>query len=277
MSDARRAILLSFDVEEFDLPLEYGGQIDPTRQLDIGGEGTRTALDLLREQGSRCTLFVTARFAEAFPELIRRAVADGHEIASHGLVHTGWEDAHLAASRGVLERIAGRAVTGFRRARLAPTDPKAVAAAGYRYNSSDNPTWVPGRYNHLLHPRRAYRLKLSDGSELVEIPASVTPLVRWPLFWLAFKNVPLWMTRTATRAALAADGYVALYFHPWELCDLSGMGLPGYIAGLDGPRYRARLGAYMAWLSGRGEWWTYAELASKIMDGTRPAGTRRLA
>lgn len=264
MARSRPVILLSFDVEEFDLPLEFGRSIEPARQLDIGREGTERMLTLLEHAKARATLFVTACFASAYPDLIRRAAGQGHEIASHGLVHTGWETAHLAESKRVIEAITGMPVEGFRRARLAPTDPGEVKSAGYAYNSSDNPTWVPGRYNHFLRPRRAHRLKTGDSAGLVQIPASVTPLVRWPLFWLSFKNAPLGITKAATRAVLGVDRYAALYYHPWELCDLREFGLPGHVAGLDGDRYTQRLREYLRWLGRLGEWGTYAEFARGV-------------
>ena len=34
-----RRILLSFDVEEFDMPLEYGFPIPPDQQMEIGKKG----------------------------------------------------------------------------------------------------------------------------------------------------------------------------------------------------------------------------------------------
>jgi peptidoglycan/xylan/chitin deacetylase (PgdA/CDA1 family)/uncharacterized membrane protein YbhN (UPF0104 family) len=50
-------------------------------------EWTPHVLDALREGGARATFFVLGRHAEAHPELIRRMIAEGHEIASHGYDH----------------------------------------------------------------------------------------------------------------------------------------------------------------------------------------------
>lgn len=263
-------ILLSFDAEEFDLPLEFGRTIEPARQMDVAREGLRRVLDLLAERRARATLFVTGAVARACPDLVREAAGAGHEIASHGMEHGRFEVAHLGESRGLLESISGAPVRGFRRARLAPTDPRAVAAAGYTYSASENPIWLPGRYNGFFAQRRAY-----VAGDLVHIPASATPLVRWPLFWLAFKNVPRWVTRAATATVLAADGYAALYFHPWELCDLREFRLPRGVAGLSGARYTRRLGDYIEWLARRGRFATYGELAEQVRSGARPARRRR--
>ena len=50
-------------------------------------QGAAELLALLRERHIRATLFVTGRFAEKFPEILRAAAA-GHEIANHTYSHT---------------------------------------------------------------------------------------------------------------------------------------------------------------------------------------------
>lgn len=240
-----RSILLSFDAEEFDIPLEYGRAIDPDEQLRIGGEGLERSLDLCGRLGARATFFTTLTIARAFPALIRRLVGEGHELASHGVRHSSFTDADLLESRTELARIAGSGVTvrGFRRARLAWTDPRAILDAGYTYNASENPIWLPGRYNRLGRPRLPTFVDLGPGRTLLTIPASCSPLIRWPLFWLAYKNAPRVLTAMMSRWTLAHDGHLALYFHPWELCDLNagdGFGLPGVVRRVSGDRF-ARL------------------------------------
>jgi hypothetical protein len=254
----RPLALMSFDVEEFDAPQEFGHPISPEDQIAVGAEGLRRALRALDEVPARATLFVTAALAQAEPGLIREARRRGHEIASHGYTHSRFDVGDLERSRTCLERISGSAVRGFRRARFAHTDPKEAKRSGYQYDSSVNPIWMPGRYNGWRHPRRAYE---RDG--LLVIPASATPIVRFPLFWLAFKNCPQWMYRVATRWVLAADGYAALCFHPWELCDLRHSGLPMPARRIDGRSMEARLIRYLRWLSRRADMVTYGELTER--------------
>ncbi len=251
------SVLLSFDVEEFDLPCEYNHPIRLAEQLDVGAEGFRKVLDLLDETGARATLFCTAVFASNHPELIARAAAK-HEIASHGWSHSTFEPKHLRESRELLEQLSGQQCVGYRMARMAALDPALVAEAGYIYNSSENPIWLPGRYNNLTKPRRPYRVETPAGG-LLQIPASATPFVRWPLFWLAFKNMPLISTKLATAACLASDGAAVLYFHPWEFCDLSRYPLPSSVARIDGDRLIGKLRAYIHWLQRIGTFTTYSE------------------
>lgn len=55
----------------------------------------------------------------------------------------------------------------------------------------------------------------------MQVPASVTPLVRFPLFWLALHLLPEWLYLRLVRRTLAHDGYFVTYFHPWEFSSLS--------------------------------------------------------
>ena len=51
-------------------------------------EHTPAVLDALRSAGARSTFFVLGRNVRAHPELARRIVAEGHELASHGDDHS---------------------------------------------------------------------------------------------------------------------------------------------------------------------------------------------
>lgn len=262
-------VLLSFDAEEFDLPREYGHAIGESEQLLVGAEGwarTLDLLDLVRDRTGAlviATFFCTAKIARHRPDLVARCVRTGHEVASHGMVHgaSEWRDEHLAQSRAALSEVAGVECVGFRRPRLTPTDAGLIASAGYAYDSGSNPTWVPGRYNGLGWPRLPHRERTPAG-ELLRIPASVTPWVRFPLFWLSFKAVPLWASRAAAARVLSHDPALVLYFHPWELCELGGYRLPRYITRCDGERMSAKLGRYLQWLAGRGVFQTYRDFAA---------------
>lgn len=222
MQHPSRYILLSFDVEEFDMPLEYGVPIDPATQMEMGKAGLDAILPVLNEEEITATLFTTANFAMHYPDAIR-ALAAKHEIASHSFYHSNFSNEHLLESKQQLEQISGQSVVGFRMPRMRAVDIEEVKKAGYRYDSSINPTWIPGRYNHLNLPRTIY-----TDQELTRLPTSVSPHLRIPLFWLSFKNFPYPFFKTLVKQTLRKDGYVCLYFHPWEFVDISHYGLPAY-------------------------------------------------
>jgi peptidoglycan/xylan/chitin deacetylase (PgdA/CDA1 family) len=54
---------------------------------DGPSEATSRVLDLLRDHGARATFFVVGRHVEERPEVVRRAVAEGHELANHTFDH----------------------------------------------------------------------------------------------------------------------------------------------------------------------------------------------
>lgn len=243
-------ILLGFDVEEFDMPFEYGKELPFDEQLEISTRGTLLILELLKLTGIKATFFCTANYAVHKPEIIKQMVADGHEIASHGYYHSDFKVEHLAQSKAKLEEISGVKVSGYRMARMAPVDEKEIAKAGYIYNTSMNPTYLPGRYNNLNKPRKWY-----FDHEVLQIPASVSPLVRFPLFWLTFHNLPMSLIKWMSAAAHRKDGYLNLYFHPWEFTDLDQpekFGFPGYVVKNSGEAYVKRIKDFIVWAQGKG-------------------------
>ena len=254
----KRSILLSFDVEEFDIPLEYNYNITPAEQLVKGKEGLDALGPILGNKNISATLFTTAHFAQQFPVDIKQ-LAGQHEIASHTFYHSSFEVEHLATSRLALENITGKPVHGLRMPRMRKVEMQDVIDAGYQYDSSINPTWLPGRYNNLHLSRTVYL-----DHTLPRIPASVSPMLRLPLFWLGFKNYPYAFFRYLCKRSLAKDGYVCLYFHPWEFTPIDTYSLPGYVSKPDGDVLLERLNRLITDLSSYGEFTTIADyLADK--------------
>jgi len=82
---------------------------------------TELVLDALAEAGAHATFFQLVYRAEQHPDLVRRVVAAGHEVALHGIDHTrlttlpAADVARLvAAGKRRLEAVAGRPVRLFR-------------------------------------------------------------------------------------------------------------------------------------------------------------------
>jgi peptidoglycan/xylan/chitin deacetylase (PgdA/CDA1 family) len=208
-------IFLTFDTEEFDSPLPYSQAMTFEQQMEISQKGTKSILDLLQRKKIKATFFCTAIFAIHAPDIVRRIVDEGHEVASHGYYHNRFEEVHLKSSRIALEELTGRKIEGFRMPFMGKVAIDKVAAAGYIYDSSLNPTYIPGSYNNLSKPRRCF---YKNG--LFQIPASVSFPFRIPLFWLSLHNFPLWIYSRMCLNAVKKDGYLNLYLHPWEFEEL---------------------------------------------------------
>lgn len=258
-----KKVLLSLDVEEFDIPEEYGQKVDDLTKIRVSGEGLTLILDLLEELDLTVTCFTTVYFARSQPALMDRIIGR-HELASHGFIHSAFGPGDLLSSRLELERLSGRHVHGFRSPRLKAVDSREVLAAGYSYNSSENPIWLPGRYMHFFRPRLPYL-----SGDLVNLPVSTTPVIRYPLFWLSFKHSPLGLFKKMSGWALEADGYLNIFFHPWEFIDLNVWHLPASVKRLSGRKMLSKLSAYLVWLKERAEFTTCSAFAESFRKANR--------
>ena len=218
-------ILLTFDLEEFDLPLEFSCPISDEDQMNISNDGLHRLTGLLSKYNISATLFTTSCYANKNKEHIKN-LSDNHEIASHSTNHSAFRETDPSDSKADIERITGKQIHGFRMPHFNKTDLSLIKAAGYSYDSSVNPTLIPGRYNNLSAQRKIH---VDARSSLIEIPVSVSPVIRFPLFWLSFKNIPFSVYMRLCKSALRKDSYLHLYFHPWEFAELESFNIPKYI------------------------------------------------
>lgn len=232
-------VLLTFDIEEFDIPLEFGGNVEFSNQISVSEKGCYRILEILEKHKVKATFFTTAVFAENAKSLIKKIVENGHEIGSHGWSHSHFEMSDLEKSKIFIESLIEKKIVGFRMPRLKNVDFKAMLKAGYKYDSSINPTYLPGRYNNI-HEKKIINSK--DG--ITEIPVTVTPFFRIPLFWLSFRHIPFGIYMLMVFHTLSRRKYVNLYLHPWEFVDpkiLAEYGLPYYIYHNSGKKLEKKL------------------------------------
>ncbi len=254
-------ILLSFDIEEFDLPEEFGISISDVDKYEISRIGTRVLLDVLKQNQIKATFFTTVSFAERYPEFIKEMVDDSLEIGSHGMNHSTFETADLKKSKSQLEKLSGTEVIGFRMPRLAKVDKAEITAAGYIYESSLNPVFLPGRYCNLKSPLLPFKEKCG----LWQFPISALPLVRFPLFWLTFKNFPLPLYNQLAAITAKTTNYYNMYSHPWEYAREAAdkkWHIPGYIVRHAGEKQALRLDSFIRSIQNHGEFITFKEYLS---------------
>ncbi len=79
-------------------------------------ESTPAFLDLLGEREVHATFFLLGERAVQWPDLVRRIVAEGHEVALHGWRHryTFWNSPALEGSLALIDHIAGVRPRWFR-------------------------------------------------------------------------------------------------------------------------------------------------------------------
>lgn len=230
-----RQVLLTFDLEEFDIPNEYGSSLDWKEQIAVGRQGMQALTEVLDFHKIPVTIFTTAAYALDNREQLK-LLSEKHEIASHTFYHAHFNDEDLRTSKTSLEEITGKKIYGLRMPRMKPVSMHLVQKAGYEYDSSVNPTYIPGKYNNTNLPKRWYKEK-----EVYRFPCSVATVFRIPLFWLAFKNFPYSLYKKLASNTLQKNGYLNLYFHPWEFTDISKYRVPAYVKRHSGDKLLERL------------------------------------
>ncbi|HKP05101.1 MAG TPA: glycosyltransferase [Chthoniobacterales bacterium] len=95
---------------------------------------TPKILDILKAENVKAAFFVVGANAEEYPDLVRRIVAEGHEIGNHTYYHPNlalaWPEhvrVELNATQLLLETITGRSTTLFRPPYAADTSPSRVS------------------------------------------------------------------------------------------------------------------------------------------------------
>ena len=110
--------------------------------FDDGPSAVDTArvLDVLARHGARATFFTLARNVDRRPELVRRIVAEGHEVALHGEIHLPvpvlppWLiQREIERSAEAVQRAAGVTARHFRPpfGLMLPSQARFVRAMGY--------------------------------------------------------------------------------------------------------------------------------------------------
>ena len=223
---------LTIDVEDYFQVQALAGAVPRARWNDIPRRvqaNTERLLAMFEPTGAHATFFVLGWVGERHPALVRRIVAAGHELASHGYGHERVDTlgpegfrADIRRARGVLEDAAGVRVAGYR----APTfsigaaTPWAfaiLAEEGYRYSSSVYPV------RHDLYgmpdaPRFPWR---PDGGTLWEIPLTTlrVPGRNLPCSgggW--FRLLPYAAFRLMLRRFRQVEAAPAVFYaHPWEI------------------------------------------------------------
>lgn len=234
-----KKVLLSFDIEEFDFPRERGEEISLARGVKISKTGTLRLLKLLKSENVKATFFVTGNFAQAAPEVVKKMIQDGHEVAAHGVDHFAPQPSDPKNAKKILKKITKTDILGWRQPRMQKIDYHELSRLGYRYDSSTNPAFIPGRYNNLKLPRTPFQVK---NTKILEIPTSVATIFRVPLFWLALHLFPLPLYKILAKMSLKKTGLFVTYFHPWEFTNLKSFKIvPWYIKHNSGQKLESRL------------------------------------
>lgn len=224
---------MTVDVEDYFQVSAFEKAIDRSQWDNIPCRVDRNMdriLGLFAEKEIKATFFTLGWVAERYPDLIRRIVNEGHELASHGYSHTRVtqqspkefrEDINKA--KKLLEEIAGVAVKGYRAPSysIGATNLWALDElyeAGYCYSSSIYPV-KHDLYGMPEASRFAFRPRGEQG--ILEIPITTIrfgnknfPCGGGGFFRLYPYAVSRWALRKVNNAEQQSGIF---YFHPWEI------------------------------------------------------------
>jgi polysaccharide deacetylase family protein (PEP-CTERM system associated) len=191
---------------------------------------THKILDLFEERNIRATFFTLGWVAERYPDLIKRIVTDGHELACHGYEHIKVTDQtpeqfrnDISKAKKLLEELSGKEVIGYRAA---------------SYSIGANNLWALNvlqeegfRYSSSIYPIKHDLYGMPDAPRFIFEPILDQHFKEIPITTIRFgdKNLPCggggffrfypyslskwafnWINKNENESAI-------FYFHPWEI------------------------------------------------------------
>lgn len=200
-------------------------------QISRVERNTAVLLEMLDVRSIQGTFFVLGWIAKRYPKLVRDIVAQGHEIASHGMNHQliyNQDPAEFReetrSSKQLLEDLCGSPVIGYRAATYSITNRSRWALdilvdEGFLYDSSIFPMrhdkyGIPGAMHQPHH------MVTEKGSTIAEFPISVLKYGKLTLPIAGggyFRIFPYAVTRWALQQLNARGQAFVFYLHPWEI------------------------------------------------------------
>lgn len=220
-------------------------------------------LDVLAKHRVKATIFAVGRDAlvPEHAEVLRRAVAEGHELANHTMTHPRklasldqkTLQREIGEAHDILSNLRGSPVIGFRapcydvnRAVL-----EILQQLQYRYDSSVHPSIIgpvidfvvlakskfrkwemrPGTYMHLLAPLEPYRpskrfyWRKDRLGSLIELPLTAMPWSRLPFYGTFTQMTGMNLFRRSLNWLRRSGNSLNFHYHAVELIDMKDKGV----------------------------------------------------
>ena len=224
---------MTVDVEDYFQVSAFEGHIAKS-EWDILQHrvmnNTLRILDLFAQKKVKATFFTLGWVAERYPQLIKRIVSEGHELASHGYEHIRVTEQtpeqfrfDIKKTKKLLEDISGQAVIGYRAASYSIMERNLWALQileeeGHLYSSSIYPV-KHDLYGIPSAPRFAY---VPDNvNTLLEVPITTLSVMQKNLPCGGggfFRLYPYIFSKWAYQYINAVEKQPGIfYFHPWEI------------------------------------------------------------
>lgn len=217
-----------FQVSAFENHISRGDWDDLPCRVEMN---TDRILAMFAEKEIRATFFVLGWVAERYPNLIRRIVNAGHELACHGYEHirvsqqtpSEFQD-DITRAKVILEDLGGVSVNGYRAPSysIGSTNFWAfdqLSDAGFVYSSSIYPI-KHDLYGMPGAPRFAFR-PTNKAKGILEIPVTTFQIgeKKFPCGGGGyFRLLPYPISKWSISRVNNVDKQASVfYFHPWEI------------------------------------------------------------
>lgn len=191
---------------------------------------THKILDLLEERSIKATFFTLGWVAERYPDLIKRIVLDGHELACHGYEHIRVTEQtpeqfrnDVSKTKKLLEALSGKEVKGYRAA---------------SYSIGANNLWAHNvlqeegfKYSSSIYPVKHDLYGMPDAPRFIHEPIENQNFKEIPITTIRFGNknlpcggggffrfYPYALSKWAFNRVNNQENESGIfYFHPWEI------------------------------------------------------------
>mgnify|MGYP001469853849 FL=1 len=222
---------MTVDVEDYFQVSAFENVINKdswdSQQLRVG-QNTHRLLDLFAEHNVKSTFFTLGWVAKRCPDVIKRIVNEGHELASHGLEHQRATtmtriqfEKDVYDSKAILEDVSGSVIKGYRAPSFSVNDSntwvyEVLVEQGFIYSSSTYPI------EHDLYGVPSWpRFKYQREEGIIEIPI---PTIRKKNTNVGiggggfYRLYPYWLSKKRILSFMESEtAPYSFYFHPWEI------------------------------------------------------------
>ena len=222
---------MTVDVEDYFQVSAFEGVIKKSDWNSMAlrvGDNTHRLLDLFAENNVKSTFFTLGWVAKRCPDVIKRLVDEGHELASHGMEHQRATTMtrqqfidDVSQSKSILEDIGATQVIGYRAPSFSVNNTntwiyEVLKEQGFVYSSSTYPI------EHDLYGVPDWpRFKYERPEGIIEIPI---PTLRNNGVNTGiggggyFRLYPYFLSKKRITRFLKQEPHpYNFYFHPWEI------------------------------------------------------------
>jgi polysaccharide deacetylase family protein (PEP-CTERM system associated) len=223
--------IFTFDIEEWfqvENLKESISKEDWNHKKSSVEQNTNKILSILSKYNIPATFFVLGWIAEKYPDLVRKIVSKGHEIACHGFGHDLiyklkekqiYDD--ILKSKKLLEDISGQEIIGYRAPSFSVNDIliEVLKRQDFKYDSSYSPFSLNKRYGKINRTMVKINNHFKFDNDLEEIPLSMLKIFNFDLPIAGgayFRLLPYWLFRYFVKRKINRDRFYVFYLHPWE-------------------------------------------------------------